>query len=171
MGPFGIVDDEIGVENHLHFLNSFEPGFAALDAEVLIQQGAMESLDDAVRLRALHAGGAVGDIFELEEQFVRMPVRASAELAAIVGQYGFNLSVRRFEGWDDVIVHEVDGGDRQLARMQAGPGIPRVAIDRSLQVDFANALEHADEESIDGNETSGVRGLDVALAEFGREAL
>lgn len=49
----GIVDDEIVVENHLHFLDGFKPGLAPLDAEVLVEKRAVEALDDAVRLRAL----------------------------------------------------------------------------------------------------------------------
>lgn len=37
-------------------------------------------------------------------------------------------------------------------------------------MDFADALRHADEESIDSNKASCVRRLDVAFAELRREA-
>jgi len=47
----GIVVDEIGVENGLHLGDGFEPGAAALDAEVLVEQRAVQTLDDAVGLR------------------------------------------------------------------------------------------------------------------------
>jgi len=38
-----------------------------------------------------------------------------------------------------------------------------VAVDRGLQLDLADALERADEESFDGDQAACVRGLDVAL--------
>ena len=70
------------------------------------------------------------------------------------------------KGRDDVVVHQMHRGDRELAGVEPGPGVARVAIDRGLQVDFADTLEGANKEGIDGNETSGVRSLDVALAEW-----
>lgn len=42
--------------------------------------------------------------------------------------------------------------------------------DFGRQIDLTDALRNADEECVDGNETAGVRGLDVTLAELGREA-
>lgn len=78
----GIVGDEIGVESGLHFLDGLEPGAAAFDAEVLVEQGAVEALDDAVGLRSADLGLAVLDAFELEEQLVGMAVGAATELAA-----------------------------------------------------------------------------------------
>jgi hypothetical protein len=47
----------------------------------------MEALDDPIRLRALHAGLAVLDTLELEEQLVGMAVGPTAELAAIVREH------------------------------------------------------------------------------------
>ena len=44
-----------------------------------------------------------------------------------------------------------------------------MAVDRGLQIDLADALEHTDEEGVDGDERAGVRGLDVPLAELGAE--
>jgi hypothetical protein len=41
---------------------------------VLVEEGAMEALDDAVRLRALDAGLAVLDALKLQEQLVGMTV-------------------------------------------------------------------------------------------------
>lgn len=83
MRPFGVAADEELVENGLHLLDGVEPGAAALDAEVLVEQSAVEALDDAVRLRPLHPGRAVLDLLQLEEQFVRVLVGPSAELAAV----------------------------------------------------------------------------------------
>lgn len=45
-----------------------------------------------------------------------------------------------------------------------------MAVDDGLQVDLADAFQHPDEEGVDGHERAGVRGLDVALAEFRAEA-
>ncbi len=41
MGPLSIVDDEVIVEALPHFVNRLEPGPAALDTEVLVQQRAV----------------------------------------------------------------------------------------------------------------------------------
>ena len=46
-----------------------------------------------------------------------------------------------------------------------------MAVDGSLQMDLANALEGADEEGVERFQPAGVWGLDVALAEFQGEAL
>lgn len=46
-----------------------------------------------------------------------------------------------------------------------------MAVDRGLQPDLADPLQDADEEGVDGDETAGVRGFDVALAELRREPL
>jgi hypothetical protein len=43
--PAVIVAVEIDVENSLHFLDGLEPGAAALDAEVLVEQRAVPALD------------------------------------------------------------------------------------------------------------------------------
>ena len=73
MGPALIVADEEVVENNLHLLDGFEPGSAALDAEVLVEQRAVEALDDAVGLWPLYPGRAVLDLLQLQEQFVGAP--------------------------------------------------------------------------------------------------
>lgn len=46
-----------------------------------------------------------------------------------------------------------------------------MAVDRGLQIDFADTLQAADDEGVDGDEASGARGFDMALAELGAEAL
>lgn len=50
MRPLGIVVDEVGIENRLHLLDGFEPGAPALDAEVFVEERAVQSFDDAVGL-------------------------------------------------------------------------------------------------------------------------
>jgi hypothetical protein len=46
-----------------------------------------------------------------------------------------------------------------------------VAIDRGLEIELADALERADEESVNRDQRSGVRRLNMALTELGRVAL
>jgi hypothetical protein len=62
MGPRGFAGDEVGVERLLHLLDSLEPGAATFDTEVLVEQGAMEALDNTVCLRPLHARLAMLDM-------------------------------------------------------------------------------------------------------------
>jgi hypothetical protein len=47
------------------------------------EQGAVEALDDAIRLRPLHASLAMLNALELEEQLVGMAIGPAAELAAV----------------------------------------------------------------------------------------
>jgi hypothetical protein len=56
-------------------------------------------------------------------------------------------------------------------RVEPGSGVPAVAVDRGLEIDLADALEHTDEERVDGDgdDGAGVRRLDVALAELRAE--
>ena len=50
------------------------------------------------------------------------------------------------------------------------PGVAAGAVDRGLQVDPPHPLEHADKEGVDRDQGTGVRRLDVPLAELRREA-
>ena len=50
------------IEHGLHLLDGLEPGAPTFAAEVLVEHGAMEALDDAVGLGALDAGGVVVDL-------------------------------------------------------------------------------------------------------------
>jgi hypothetical protein len=60
--PAMIVAVEAEVENRLHLLDGLEPGAPALDPEVLVEQGAMQALDDAVAVRPVNPCGLVGDV-------------------------------------------------------------------------------------------------------------
>jgi hypothetical protein len=48
MWPAVIVAIQVGIENGLHLFDGLEPGTAAFDAEVLVEQRAVQALDDAV---------------------------------------------------------------------------------------------------------------------------
>jgi hypothetical protein len=68
----------------LHLLERLVPLRPAGDPQVLVEQGPMEALDEAVALRPADRRRAVLDLFELQEQFVRVPIRSPAELPAVV---------------------------------------------------------------------------------------
>lgn len=70
VGALVIVDHQVVVEHALHLLDGLEPGAPALDTEVLVQERAVQALDDAVGLWPLDLGGAVLDRLELQEQLV-----------------------------------------------------------------------------------------------------
>ena len=70
-----IVALHVDVENGLHLLDRFEPGAPAFDTEVLVEQGAMQPLDYAVRLRALDPRRAVLNLLELQEQLIGVLIR------------------------------------------------------------------------------------------------
>ena len=95
MRPPLIVADQVVVENGLHLVDGLEPSAAALDPEVLVEQRAVQPLDDAVGLRPLHPGGAMVDVLELQEQLVGVLVGAAAELPVVVGQHRLDLGVVR----------------------------------------------------------------------------
>lgn len=84
-GPPGVVADHVGIEHGLHLLDGLEPGLAAFDPEVLVEQSAVQALDDAVGLRPADTGPFVLDAFELEEQLIRMLVLAAARSARHAG--------------------------------------------------------------------------------------
>ena len=111
------------------------------------------------------------DLFQLQEQFVRMPVGSSAVFAAIIREHGGDPGSMFLEGRQHVVVHDVHGGDRQLRSVERAPGVTRVAVDDGLQVDLADALEMTDEEGVHGHQVAGIAGLDMAFAELGREPL
>lgn len=81
MRPFRVVDDQIIVQVLLHLFQGLVPLGAPLDAEVFVQQGAVQPLDEAVALRSPNLGGAVLDLFELKEQLIRMLILPAAELS------------------------------------------------------------------------------------------
>lgn len=69
MRRFVVVVVQIGIEVSLHLLNRFIPGRATRNADVLVQQGAVQPCDEAVALRSPDTGRAMFDAFQLQEQF------------------------------------------------------------------------------------------------------
>ena len=168
---FFIVVFQIDFQIGLHLVNRFVELCAALDAEVFIQQGAVESLDEAVGLWPTHARGSVFDAFQLQEQFVGVAVGPPAELAAIVAEHGLDPRTSGLERGQHFVVERLHGGDGQLVGVEPAPSVARAAVDDRLQVDAAHALERADHEGIDGDQLAGAAHLDLPFAELGAEAL
>lgn len=88
VGVFGIVVEQVSVEHGLYFLDGLEPGPVALDVEVFVQHGPVLAFDDAIGLWSADLGALVGDALQLQEQFIRMVIFATAELAAVVAEHG-----------------------------------------------------------------------------------
>ena len=74
------------LSSSLHLGDDLVPDGSALDAQMLVEQRAVQPFHDAVALRPADAGGLVGDAFQLEEQLVGVLILAAAELAAIVAE-------------------------------------------------------------------------------------
>jgi hypothetical protein len=97
----------------------------------------------AVRLRRADLGLAVLDVVEGEIELVRVPFGA-AELAAVIGEHGFDRQVELLVERQDVVVQH---GDRRLGLLgdvQEAEGVGAVGVDHGLQVDATEALKRAD---------------------------
>ena len=99
-----------------------------------------------------------------------MLVGPAAELASVVGEDGFDGDLVGLEEGQDVVVEEMDGGERHFGGVEACEGDTGVAVDGGLGVDASDALEMSDVEGVDGKQRAGVGGIDVTFAELGIEA-
>ena len=169
MGTFRVVGLEVSIKVYLHLLHGFVPLLAALEAEMFIEQGAVQPLDKSVALRPTDPGGAVFDPLTLQEQLVRMTVRAAAKLPAVVGENGGNPGLVLLEKRQHVFVEHMHGRHRQLGGIETTPGIPGMAIDDRLEIYSANPLEDADEKGVHRHEIAGVPGFDVPLSKLRAE--
>lgn len=120
---FGVVVDEVFIEICLHLCDVFIPFFASFDAEMLIEEGAMEAFEEAVTLRASDFGFTVFDVFELKEEFIRMPISSSAELSPVVGEDDFGFGLMFFVMGKNIIVEEMDSGERYFRGVKASPSV------------------------------------------------
>ena len=66
-----VVVLEIRFQRLLHLFHRLVPHLPALNTEMLIEQGLVQTFHKAVSLRAAHLGRAMLDAFELETQFIR----------------------------------------------------------------------------------------------------
>ena len=86
MRSLGIAAEKTIIEHDLHFFDRVEPSPAFVHSEVLAEQRAMETLDAAVRPRSIGPDRAVFNLFELEEQLLKMTARPAAGCVAITHQ-------------------------------------------------------------------------------------
>ena len=70
-----------------------------------------------------------------------------------------------------VIVQDLNGGHRQLGGVEPGPNVAAEAVEHSLDLDLADALERAREEGVNGHKFARGAHLDVPLAVLGVESL
>lgn len=96
---------------------------------MFIKQGAVQAFDEAVALRSADLGGAMFDSLQLQEELVRMPIRAPAELSAIIGKDRGNFGAMLFEKRQNVLIKKMHGGNRQLGGIKPSPGITDHGLD------------------------------------------
>jgi hypothetical protein len=112
--------------------------FAECDTVELVQHGFVEAFADAVGLRALGFGARVIDVLNREIEFVLVPLRIAAVLAAAVGQYAQQLDIVAIVERDYAIVKQISRRDRRLAIVELGAGDLSVGVDEGLLVDAPN---------------------------------
>ena len=71
---------------------------------MLVEEGSVQALDEAVGLGSTDLGGAVLDVLGLEEQLVGKMVGAASELASVIAQHGGDPCLVGVEGEEDVVV-------------------------------------------------------------------
>jgi len=123
---------------------------------VFIQEGAVQTLDKAVALRAANLGGAVFDPFELEKQLIGMTIRAVAELPAFIRENHCDPRFVLLEKRLHILVQNMHGRNRQFAGVEASPGVAGVVVDHRLQIDSANTFQGANKERVHSNRVACV---------------
>lgn len=101
------------------------------------------------------------DTFELEEEFVGITVRPAVELPTVVEENSLDDNLVFFEEGQDVVVEEVNGGQRDLGGVEPGEGEAGVAVDGGWGVDAAHTLEMPDVEGIHGEQNAAREGLEL----------
>ena len=124
----------------MQLLDRLVPLRASDDPEVLIEQGAVEALDEAIGLRPAHLRGPVLDALELQEELLGMPVGPAAELASVVAEDGPDRNPVLLEEGQHVVVRDLYRRQGHLARVETTPGMAAEAVQHGLQVDLPHAL-------------------------------
>src|SRR5262249_38330862 len=133
------------------------------DTVELVQHRLMEAFADAVGLRALGFGARVVDVLDREIEFVLVPLRIAAILAAAISQYPQQLDVMAIEEGNYSIVEQIGRGDRCLAIVELGTGNLGVGVDESLLIDAPDSLQVADIECILGAAIAWMLTLELAM--------
>lgn len=135
------------VEVALEGLDAFIEGFTHFDAEELVQDRAVKSLDKAISFWRFHLGSPMFDPVEVEIEFIGVCFGA-AEFPAIIRQDRLHRQIKPLIEGQHVIVQDRNRGFRPLGDMQKAKGIGAIGIDNRMQVDLADALQVSHEESV-----------------------
>src|SRR5271166_253567 len=118
------------------------------DAVELIEDGLVEALSDAIRLRALRLGPRMVDVLDGEIKLVFVMLGIAAIFRAAIGQHPRKHHFFFVEERHDPVIQEIGRRDRRLAIIEFGKGHFRIGVDEGLLIDAANALHVADVESV-----------------------
>src|SRR5512146_1835442 len=136
---------------------------------MLIQQGSVQPFDKAVALWSPDLRGPVLDLFQLQEEFVRMVVGPTAKLPAIVREDGGDAGIMFFKEWQHIFVENMHGRYRQFRGVKPAPGVAGIAVDNRLQIHLADTLQGADKERIHGHQITRMPGFDMSLSKLRAE--
>lgn len=151
--------DEPGVEIGLQRLDGFVEVVAHGDPEELVEDGAVEALDEAARHCPRTDGGqwlapwgadpgaAVFNAVEVEIEFVGMAFGA-AELPAVVGEHCADRKVELAVEGQHVVVQDRNSRLGLLGDVEKAESVRAEGVDDGVQIDPADPLETADEEGV-----------------------
>ena len=88
----------------------------------LVEHGAVETLADAVRLRALGLGAAVVDVLDGQVELVLVALGTAAIFGTAIRQHPAEPDLVLIAERHHAIVQQVGGGDRRLAVIELGKG-------------------------------------------------
>ena len=136
MGALFVVLDEPDVEIGLQLVDCQIDLLAERNSVELVQDSAMETLANAVSLRALGLGTAVIDVLDREIELVFVAL-AAAELSATIGQHARQPDTVLVVKWHHPIIENFGCSDRGLAVIKLGKGDFGVGIDDGLLINPA----------------------------------
>jgi hypothetical protein len=122
----------------------------------------METLADAVGLRAFGPGAAVIDVLDREVELIFMALPAT-ELGAAIGQHPAKPDVVLIVKRHHPIVDDLGGGDRGLAVIERGEGHFGIGVDEGLLVHPPDALQRADIEGVLRTAIARTLALELAM--------
>jgi hypothetical protein len=127
-----------------------EVGLKVLDCRVdllaegyaveFVEHGLVETLDDAVGLRALGLGSGVVDVLDCQIELVFVAIVGPAIFGSTVGKQALQRNAVLFIERDHPVVEQVGGGQGSLSVVQLGESDLGVGVDEGLLVDPPDAL-------------------------------
>jgi len=156
MRPIVVVESQGSLERPLDLSDSRKVSPSELDAPVLVQECALDALDEAVRERMPGSSLRFPNT-----QFSTNCDEVALELAAAVGEDALQGPSCSFEIRMDL--PEEFGGDRGswIAQEDLRPGVRRGRVASRDLPDFADTLEFADVEAVEADQLSRFVGLDM----------